>query len=63
MDKTNFTVDRIASFQCEAGKKQSIYWDAKTPGFGLRVTAAGARSFVFESRLFGKTVRVTIGDA
>ena len=63
MKKTNFTADRVASFACEPGKQQSIFWDAKTPGLGVRVTAAGARAYVFESRLFGKTVRVTIGDA
>ncbi|WP_321821896.1 MULTISPECIES: integrase family protein [unclassified Burkholderia] len=63
MSKTNFTVERVAAFKCEPGKKQSIYWDAKTAGFGLRVTEAGARSYIFESRLFGKTVRITIGDA
>lgn len=63
MAKQNFTAARIDGFQCEPGKQQSIYWDAKTPGFGLRVTAAGARAYIFESRLFGKTIRVTIGDA
>ena len=62
MAKVNFTADRVASFQCEPGKQQSILWDGKTPGLGLRVTAAGARSFVFEARLAGKTLRVTIGD-
>ncbi|RQT78083.1 DUF4102 domain-containing protein [Burkholderia cepacia] len=36
--------------------------DAKAPGPGLRVTAARARSCIFESRLFGKTVRPTIGN-
>lgn len=63
MAKQNFTAARIEGFQCESGKQQTIYWDAKTPGFGLRVTAAGARAYIFESRLFGKTIRVTIGDA
>lgn len=62
MAKFNFTADRVASFQCDAGKHQSILWDAKTPGLGLRATAAGAKSYVFESRLNGKTLRVTIGD-
>ncbi|WP_081077356.1 tyrosine-type recombinase/integrase [Burkholderia pseudomultivorans] len=62
MSKQNFTAARVESFQCESGKQQTIYWDAKTPGFGLRVTAAGARAYIFESRLFGKTVRLTIGD-
>jgi integrase len=63
MKKLNFTGERVASFQCEPGKQQSIFWDAKTPGLGLRVTAAGARAYIFESRLFGKTIRITIGDA
>lgn len=58
----NFTADRISSFKCEPGKQQTIYWDAKTPGLGLRVTAGGAKSYIFESRLHGKTVRMTIGD-
>ncbi|CAG4907005.1 tyrosine-type recombinase/integrase [Paraburkholderia saeva] len=62
MSKQNFTAARVDSFECEPGKLQTIYWDAKTPGFGLRVTAAGARAYIFESRLFGKTIRMTIGD-
>src|SRR6185437_4848592 len=36
--------------------------DADTPGLGVRITKKGARAYVFESRLHGKTVRVTIGD-
>lgn len=63
MAKQNFTAARVESFQSEPGKQQTIYWDAKTPGFGFRVTAGGARAYIFESRLFGKTIRVTIGDA
>jgi integrase len=62
VSKQNFTAARVDSFECEPGKLQTIYWDAKTPGFGLRVTAAGARAYIFESRLFGKTIRMTIGD-
>jgi integrase len=62
MKKANFTAERVASFQCETGKQQSIFWDAKTPGLGLRVSSGGGRAYIFESRLFGKTLRVTIGD-
>ncbi len=58
----NFTVGRVASFKCEAGKNQSIFWDGKTPGLGLRVTSAGTKSYIFETRLNGKTLRITIGD-
>lgn len=63
MSKQNFTAARVESFKCDPEKRQTIYWDAKTQGFGLRVTSTGARAYIFESRLFGKTIRVTIGDA
>lgn len=63
MSKANFTADRVINFKCDDGKQQSIYWDAKTPGLGLRVTKNGAKSYVFESRLHGKSLRVTIGNA
>lgn len=62
MSKVNFTSERVATFKCAPGKLQTIFWDAKTPGLGLRVTAAGAKSYVFETRLNGKTLRITIGD-
>lgn len=41
----------------------SIYWCPATPGFGLRVTAAGARAWIVERRVDGKTVRRTLGAA
>lgn len=60
--KENFTAARIEAYLCEPGKQQTIHWDAKTPGLGLRVTKAGARAYILESRLSGETVRMTIGD-
>lgn len=62
MAKENFTAERIRSYQCDSGKQQTIHWDAKIPGLGFRVTKRGARAYIFESRLFGKTIRTTIGD-
>ena len=59
--RENFTVARVAEFECPAGKQQAIYWDAKQPGLGLRVTASGARSYVFQGWLGAGAVRVTIG--
>ena len=58
----NFTAERVAGFKCKPGKQQSIYWDGKTPGLGLRVTAAGSKSYIFQTELHGKTIRMTIGD-
>lgn len=60
--RDNFTAGRIAAFTCPPDKQQAIYWDGKQPGLGLRVTATGARAYIFESRLKGRTVRVTIGS-
>lgn len=42
-------------------KDQEIYWCAIDPGFGLRITRTGRRSFVVEMRLAGETVRRTLG--
>lgn len=58
----NFTAGRVNEFKCAEGKTQSIFWDGKTPGLGVRVTAGGAKSYVFESSLNGKTIRITIGN-
>ena len=60
--KRNFTAEVIATYQCKPDKSQSIYWDAKTTGLGLRVTSAGAKSYIFETSLVNKTLRMTIGD-
>ena len=60
--KIGFTAPKIASLKCEAGRSQSIYLDVKTPSLGLRITPAGAKSFVFETHFNGKTLRLTIGN-
>lgn len=60
--KQNFTVGTVQKYQCDAGKDQSIIWDAKSTGLGLRATAGGAKSYVFQSKLHGNTLRLTIGD-
>jgi integrase len=62
MAKINFTSGRISSFACDPDKAQAFLWDSKAPGLGLRATPAGAKSYVFQSKLNNKTVRVTIGD-
>jgi integrase len=60
--REHFTATRVAGFQCEAGRQQTIYWDDQARGLGLRVTASGAKSYIFEGWLHGKSLRVTIGD-
>lgn len=62
MAKIKFTAGRIDGFACEPGKSQSFLWDSVAPGLGLRVTKAGARSFMFQAKLCGAAIRLTIGD-
>lgn len=57
---TRASVDRAT---CPPGKSQTLYRDTEQRGLALRVTASGAKSFVFESKLGGKTIRMTIGPA
>lgn len=60
--KGGFTEPQVRALTCPADKKYGLYWDASTPGLGVRVTEKGAKSYVFEKRVHGGTVRVTIGD-
>lgn len=38
-----------------------IHWDDRVPGYGLRVSKGGARSFVAQGRVKGRAIVVTIG--
>lgn len=62
MNKIKFSTARVEALECAPGKQQTFFWDSKTPGLGVRVTERGAKSYIFETRLFRKTLRVTIGD-
>lgn len=40
---------------------QAFLWDDELRGFGVRITASGARSYIVQGRVGGKTRRVTLG--
>jgi len=62
MAKVNFTAKRIQEHTCPEGKPQAFLWDSDAPGLGLRATASGAKSYIFQSKIHGQTVRLTIGS-
>lgn len=62
MAKTKLTAGRIEQFKVEPGKAQAFLWDSDSPGLGLRTTASGAKSYIFQAKLGQQTIRVTIGD-
>jgi len=62
MERVRLTLERIASFTCPPEKQQAFLWDTEAPGLAVRVTASGSKSFIFESKLNRKTIRITLGD-
>ena len=58
----DLTAGLIERLTCPAGKSQGFLRDGKVPGLRVRVTTAGAKSFVFEAKLDRQTIRVTIGS-
>jgi integrase len=62
MKRVKLTAGAIERFKCPEGKSQAFLRDTEVPKLAVRVTPAGAKSFVFESKLAGKTIRTVIGD-
>ncbi|RJS95408.1 tyrosine-type recombinase/integrase [Salinisphaera sp. Q1T1-3] len=60
-NRVNFTHARVERFGCPAGRSEAFLWDAKTPGLGIRSRSGGSKQYVFQGRLHGKTLRLTIG--
>ena len=58
----DLTAGLIERLVCPSDKQQAFLRDAKAPGLRVRVTKAGAKSFVFEAKLNRKTIRRTIGS-
>lgn len=61
--RVRLTAGRVADFTCPSGKSQAFLWDTDTPALALRVTPTGRKTYVFESRLRGATIRMNIGTA
>jgi integrase len=40
---------------------QGFHWDAKVDGLAVRITKAGAKSFVFRRQVHGRLVNITLG--
>ncbi len=61
MAKVKFTAGRVAGFKCGEDTAQSFLWCDTVPGLAVRVTANGAKSYIFQAKVDGKTMRSTIG--
>ena len=60
--KVKLTAGRIADFQCPDGKEQAFLWCSDPAGLAIRATINRAKSYIFQVKIKGKSVRITIGD-
>lgn len=60
--RARLTAARVEAFTCPPGKSQAFLWDTEAPALALRVALKGRKTYIFESRLRGKTLRLSIGD-
>jgi integrase len=51
----------IRNLACPVGMTERTFFDEEVPGFGLRVRASGARSWLCQYAVHGRTRKVTLG--
>ena len=61
-EKVELTAGRITKLQCPKDKTRIYLWCEEVKGFGVIATAAGAKSYIFQAKVKGKSMRLTIGD-
>ena len=59
--REHLTTGRIKAFKLTQGKEQTFLWDDESPRLAVKATAT-VKSFIFEGKLQGKTIRRVIGD-
>ena len=57
----NITQRTVKSLEPVPGRVSAIFYDKHVPGFGICITASGARSFVLNYMVAGRERRITIG--
>lgn len=62
MKRVKLTAGRIREFACKPDVTQCFLWDTEAPGLAVRATANGAKSYIYQSKLKGNTIRLTIGN-
>lgn len=60
-NKEKLTAGRIANFRCAQQKGQNFLWCNEVQGLGVRATASGAKSYIFQAKVKGRSMRLTLG--
>jgi integrase len=57
--RTKLTPSFVLKATADVGAERTVFWDETLPGFGLMVTQAGSRSFVYQYRSGNQSRRMT----
>ncbi len=60
--KVKLTAGRIDSLECPEDKTRTYLWCDEVKGLGVIVTAAGSKSYIYQAKVNGQSMRMTIGD-
>lgn len=52
----------VATLSLPPGKHEAIFFDDEVPGFGVRLRAAGSRTWIVQYRIGSKNRRITLGS-
>ena len=57
------TAASLGALKLDTDVTDKIFFDTDVPGFGLRVRASGARTWIFQYKIGGRTRRLVLGNA
>ena len=57
------TAASLGALKLDTDVTDKIFFDTDVPGFGLRVRASGARTWIFQYKVGGRTRRLVLGNA
>jgi hypothetical protein len=63
MPVESLTTQTISQFACPPGKDREVFWEDKTPGFGVVVFKSGRKTFVVQFFDGKQSRRTTLGTA
>jgi Arm DNA-binding domain len=55
------TAAEVRTLQCAPGKSEQVIFDETLPGFGLRLRATGAQTWLVQYAVHGRTRRIFLG--